>query len=162
MSLVPHTPRGYVNMCYQLGEEWDGHTALEISSSKSQYSANSAQVPPGWAMHQTMVQRFLHQTSAVHILCDAWTYLSVIDGPGFIFVEPTGFFPIFFPLDPAAAAEGCVGCMLISFARGVSGGGGVATAWSPWLEGLALDEGDGGMKLALGPVRGDLSAFSVP
>ncbi|SRR6266851_5392789 len=98
---------------------------------------------------------------AVCMQCDAWAYLAVIDGPGFIFPDPTGFFPIFFTTVSAVAAAGCAGCMVISFAREVLGDGGVVTIWLPWLEGLVLDEGIGGVQLALGPVHRDLSGCSV-
>ncbi len=80
-----------------------------------------AEEPPGLDVHHTLAQRFLHWPSAVHIQCNTWAYLTVYDGLGFIFLNPIGFFYIFFPSDPAAAAEGCAGSMLISFARGVSG-----------------------------------------
>ncbi len=52
--------------------------------------------------------------------CNTWAYLAVYDGLGFIFLDSMGFFCVFFPLDPVAAAEGCASSMLISFVRGVS------------------------------------------
>ena len=131
---------------------------METSSSESQYSANSAEVPPGLDMHQTLAQRFLHQTSVARVQCDAWAYLGVADGPGFIFPEPTGFFPVLFAPVSAKAAVGCAVCMLISFARGVSGDGGAATAWLPWSEGSAVGEGIGWAWMVSGPPHGDLSA----
>src|SRR6266851_3217837 len=52
--------------------------------------------------------------------CNTWAYLAVYDGLGFIFLDSMGFFCVFFPLDPVAAAEGCASSMLISFVRGGS------------------------------------------
>jgi hypothetical protein len=117
--------------------------------------------PLGLNMHQTLVQRFLHRTSAARVQCDPWAYLAVVDGPGFIFPDPTGFFPVFFTPVSAVAAVGCAGCMVISFAREVPGDGSAATTWLPWSEGLALDEGIGGVQLVMGPAHRDLSGCSV-
>ena len=117
--------------------------------------------PPGLDAHQTLAQRFLHRTSAVHVQCDPWAYLAVVDGPGFIFPDPTGFFPVFFTPVSAVAAAGCAGCMVISFAREVPGDGSMVTIRLSWLEGLALDEGIGGAQLVMGPAHRDLSGCSV-
>jgi hypothetical protein len=99
--------------------------------------------------------------SAVHVQCDPWAYLTVIDGLGFIFLDPTGFFPIFFTPVSAVAAVGCAGCMVISFAREVPGDGSTVTTRLPWLEGLVLDEGIGGAQLVTGPAHRDLSGCSI-
>jgi len=104
---------------------------LAFLLSESQYSVNWAEEPLGLDIHQTLAQRFLHQTLVVYVQCNAWTYLAVIDGLGFIFLDPTGFFCAFFPSDPAVIAEGCAGSILILFARGVLRDRGVVTMWSP-------------------------------
>jgi hypothetical protein len=117
--------------------------------------------PLGLDVHQTLVQRFLHRMSVACVQCDPWAYLAVVDGPGFIFPNPTGFFPVFFtPVSPVAAA-GCAGCKVISFAREVPGDGSAATTRLPWSEGSALDEGIGGAQLVTGPAHRDLSGCSV-
>ena len=69
-------------------------------------------------MHQTQAQRFLHRTSVVRVQCYPWAYLAVVDGLGFIFLEPMGLFCIIFPLD-TAMAEGSTGTILMSFVGGV-------------------------------------------
>ena len=83
----------------------------------------------------------MHQTSVAHMQCDAWAYLTIVSSLGVIFLDPIGFFCIFFPSDPAATAEGCASSKLISFTRGVLGDGGIMTTGSPWLDMSALHHG---------------------